>query len=210
MCNLRITNQQPLHRHDCDNCVFLGQFDGAYGRTDLYMHPSPTPALRTVIARYDSEGSQYVSGMPFAYGRIADLTEARLRAEQRGLLDYDIKEALEYASPRSASRETMRKLLPFTLEYQAFLAHEAGNTLRAEALVRHMFALDRKSWPNGGAGEVLMDFDTRLHKVVTTFRQCTPESRLAIGAALAKMTAFLWDELEPELDAAWQSFLRSL
>lgn len=148
--------------------------------------------------------------MSFAYGRIADLTEARVRAEQSGLLDYDVREALEYAQPGSESHETMRKHLPFTLEYQAFPAHGGGNRPRAETFVRHLFGLDRKSWPKGGTSEVLMALDTRLNKVVTTFRRGTPESRFEIGAALAKMPAFLWDELEPELESGWQDFLRTL
>mgnify|MGYP003402907574 CR=1 FL=1 len=59
--------EQPYYKHDCDRCVFLGN---AYDHRneavgDMYWCQSPsTPSLDSVIFRYDSEGSKYISAHP--------------------------------------------------------------------------------------------------------------------------------------------------
>ena len=71
----------PIHQHDCDECIFLGN----HNNKDLYVHISSRLHGTTVIARHGIEG-EYSSGMEFSYGMIPDLVEARLRAESRGLI----------------------------------------------------------------------------------------------------------------------------
>ena len=63
--------------HDCADCVFLGQ----YLDFDLYFHPGENS---TVIARYGSDGPDYISGMTFANVHPA-LKEAKTRAISNGL-----------------------------------------------------------------------------------------------------------------------------
>lgn len=131
----------PQFEHDCDHCVFLGRWTDPETHTpyDLYFHPSKEAFGETVIARFGSDGPEYASGTPFSFGRIKSLTIARLRAQEKGLYSYNVYQAA-YELDRSCelSRNELAKALPFTPEYQAMLAMEAGNTLRARGLVAHM------------------------------------------------------------------------
>jgi hypothetical protein len=62
--------EEPLYIHDCDECVFLGTFEG----NDLYRCGMP---VETVIARRSSSGPDYSSGIEFAvYGDDKALREA--------------------------------------------------------------------------------------------------------------------------------------
>lgn len=66
--------------HDCDNCVFLGQYE----EYDLYFCNNNNP---TVIARYGDNGEDYTSGLSFAKPDISKpLYEAKLKAIKMGLL----------------------------------------------------------------------------------------------------------------------------
>ncbi len=80
-----------LYKHDCNDCIYLGEFDGA----DLYYHPNLGPLTETLIARHSDNGRDYTSGIAFSkpytdiageahYG-IPEIVEARLRAELAGL-----------------------------------------------------------------------------------------------------------------------------
>lgn len=77
----------PRYVHDCDRCVYLGQFE----RYDLYfadhggVAPGYVPDAATVIARYGNDGPEYTSGLPLA-DSVPALTEARRLAMERGLL----------------------------------------------------------------------------------------------------------------------------
>jgi hypothetical protein len=69
---------QPLFEHDCDTCIFLG----IYNNHDLYYHPG---ILSTIIARFSSDGPDYISGIVFArHNEI--LAEAKWRAIKMGLI----------------------------------------------------------------------------------------------------------------------------
>lgn len=81
-----IDNTQPLFRHDCDKCDFLGRYSENNSVYDLYFC-STTP---TVIARYGNDGAEYTSGMVFARPDGNDaLYEAKLRAINKGLCNSD-------------------------------------------------------------------------------------------------------------------------
>ncbi|HVS78832.1 MAG TPA: hypothetical protein VHD84_00885 [Candidatus Saccharimonadales bacterium] len=69
--------EQPRYEHDCDDCVFLGQ----WGIYDLYYCPREP----TVLARTGPDG-EYRSGMCFV-GISEPLTEAYNRAVERGLAE---------------------------------------------------------------------------------------------------------------------------
>jgi len=69
---------KPRFKHDCDTCIFLGRFK----RYDLYIHIEEP---KTVIARYGSDGPEYVSGMNFTSQNVA-LRTAYDRAKKRRLL----------------------------------------------------------------------------------------------------------------------------
>lgn len=71
------TNDQPRYEHDCEDCVFLGQWK-IY---DLYYCPGEP----TVIARTGPDG-EYQSGMVFV-GVSQPLTEAYNRAVELGLIE---------------------------------------------------------------------------------------------------------------------------
>lgn len=85
----------PQFKHDCDKCVFLGRFYSGINEYekemvsfDLYYCGG---SLETVIARFGSDGPDYISGLNFANiakeHRVFPLVEARNRAIRLGLLD---------------------------------------------------------------------------------------------------------------------------
>ncbi|KWU17893.1 hypothetical protein AS149_14555 [Burkholderia cenocepacia] len=185
--------------------MFVGRFDGYRGPSDLYVHLSAERIQRSVIARWGNSGPDYSSGTAFAFGLIPDLTEARIRAEKRGLLDYDVYEALEYAVSGSDSHAEMRRHLPFTLEYQAYLAHEKGHGCRSEALVRHLFALAGKNRQHANVGEVLTVVEGRLRRVVSALRAVSAIND-PVNRHLAEMTAFLWEEHTSTLESGWNGW----
>ena len=76
---------EPLFKHDCELCVYLGGHMGESGPCDLYFcskcHPLPT-----VIARYSSKDYDYSAGKSHALSGICpDLAEALKRAVEKGL-----------------------------------------------------------------------------------------------------------------------------
>lgn len=81
-------NNEPLFTHDCECCKFLG----SYQLVDLYFHPG-NGVLKTVIARYSCDGSDYVSGIHSALSMEKDLDhknhpllEALRRARKLGYI----------------------------------------------------------------------------------------------------------------------------
>ncbi len=71
----------PRFEHDCNVCVFLGQFAGQ----DLYYCPGEP----TVTARFGNKGEEYSSGLAFGRHHKMDLQhplgEAYRRSRARGL-----------------------------------------------------------------------------------------------------------------------------
>lgn len=68
---------KPFFTHDCERCQFLGSFQNH----DLYFCPGSFP---TVIARFGSDGPDYVSGVSFALGNPY-LNEALIRSVEKNL-----------------------------------------------------------------------------------------------------------------------------
>jgi hypothetical protein len=78
-----MTVEKPRYEHDCDNCDFLGRHE----EYDLYYHPNrPEWYLPSVIARWSSDGPDYISGLAFVPQHSA-LFECYLRATRAGLVD---------------------------------------------------------------------------------------------------------------------------
>ena len=79
----RIDVSGPEYKHDCDNCTYLG-FEKKDGKmVDLYFCPQHT--LPTIIARYSSEASDYISGIQLA-NHFPELWTAKTRATAAGLI----------------------------------------------------------------------------------------------------------------------------
>lgn len=76
--------QRPKFEHDCERCVFLGHFD----ENDLYFCGQDGVGP-TVLARYDSDGPAYTSGL-FQAGNNPHITEGTRRAIGRKLLTEEI------------------------------------------------------------------------------------------------------------------------
>lgn len=73
----------PNYMHDCDACVFLGEADDY----DLYWcSQGGGTNISTVIARFSSNGPDYISGLAHARGN-EKLALAVVRAFRKGLLD---------------------------------------------------------------------------------------------------------------------------
>jgi hypothetical protein len=76
---------KPTFAHDCNSCTFLGTYTSADGNPcDLY-HCVIQRGGPTVIARYSSTLSDYVSGLHSAHA-LPDLQEALRRAKERHLM----------------------------------------------------------------------------------------------------------------------------
>lgn len=69
---------EPIYLHNCDVCVFLGNFDNK----DLYFCPN---GRTTVIARNSDEGHDYQSGLVFADVDL-HLGVAKFLAKRKGLI----------------------------------------------------------------------------------------------------------------------------
>lgn len=110
--------ERPRYVHDCSKCTFLGCYDEA----DLYFCKAQCTG-ETVLARFSDEGSNYQSGLCFAYGVNPLLTRARRLAVQRGLLKYDLMTGVRYR-PESLTKEDAQELA------EAMHASEAYATVR--------------------------------------------------------------------------------
>jgi hypothetical protein len=55
------SEMEKRYQHDCDQCVFLGQWN----EYDLYFCGEQGDVFTTVIARYGNEGCEYSSGLVF-------------------------------------------------------------------------------------------------------------------------------------------------
>jgi len=79
---------KPRYTHDCTRCVLLGHHEAC----DLYFCGKQHEP--TLVARFSSEGQDYSSGTCFSYGAIGPLAEARSLAQAKGLMTYNLTEAL--------------------------------------------------------------------------------------------------------------------
>lgn len=135
---------------------------------DLYAHTSG--GMPTVIARTGIDG-EYMSGLPFSYGQIAPLTEARQRAQAAGLLEYNLGSALAYSTPEDPrAYDELKAAITLSPEWRAFLTFEAGDIpdsqKQVSALVASAFeknkALDKNAMPLGSCFEVTQRIDKML------------------------------------------------
>jgi integrase len=104
----RIGADAPRYRHHCSSCVFLG----CYQSKDLYFC-NQGGFEATVMARHGDDGGDYASAMCFSYGAIPALTEARRRAQEKGVHQYKLIEALgrvEEDAPQWVRDELKRHL----------------------------------------------------------------------------------------------------
>jgi hypothetical protein len=84
----------PKYEHHCDTCVYLGTYDNKEEGviTDLYYHNHNRGA--TVIERYSSEASDYLSGL-YSICACEGLREAYNRSVEMGLVSEEIKKRVE-------------------------------------------------------------------------------------------------------------------
>lgn len=55
---------KPFHTHDCDECILLGKLETEERKYDLYLceaDPVMSSGHDTLIARYSSDGPDYIS-----------------------------------------------------------------------------------------------------------------------------------------------------
>jgi hypothetical protein len=71
-----ITSDEVRYKHDCNSCIFLGQ----YYAYDLYFCPSGT-----VVARYGNRGYKYSSGIE---SNQLNLVEAKRRAIDKLYINF--------------------------------------------------------------------------------------------------------------------------
>lgn len=84
--NENTKNMKKNYTHDCESCIFLGDYEFDGTKYDLYFC-SQMQFVPTVIARYGDEGSEYMSGLKF--GETTDcmpLYEAKMRATNAGFI----------------------------------------------------------------------------------------------------------------------------
>lgn len=86
---------KPIYAHDCTGCTFLGTYEWDGQSYDLYTCKQSCN-WPTVLARYSSDGPDYLSGLEIAKtieshptddkDRTHPLVEAMKRAKERGHL----------------------------------------------------------------------------------------------------------------------------
>ena len=59
----------PIHKHDCESCIFLGDYDDGNYDYDLYFCPNGGVSGNSIIARY-GENEKYMSGTNFAVSSL--------------------------------------------------------------------------------------------------------------------------------------------
>lgn len=186
--------QPPLFQHDCELCTYLGRYHDPERDedSDLYVHTAgSTP---TVISRYGSDGPEYSSGLYGSYGQIPALSEARQRAESRGLLTYSVYQALEYAREGSPDYEAMKRALTFTEEFLAYRAFQAEDFNRAYGLVAHLIELARRN-STEDESEHLLRVSSRMSRVISVREGIPgPDSWLVVS----KMTEPWWAYLSEQ------------
>ena len=74
----------PIYKHDCDVCIYLGSYQLILDY-DLYL----CQASKTVIARWGSEGPQYVSGLALiTHDSVIAVAARRALAYYMGIRKY--------------------------------------------------------------------------------------------------------------------------
>lgn len=72
-----MTENTPLHTHDCTCCIFLGRYENKNFAEELDLYYCPSQSLTpTVIARYSSEPSEYLSNLLFPRYYLEDFRKA--------------------------------------------------------------------------------------------------------------------------------------
>jgi hypothetical protein len=86
----------PLYVHDCESCIFLGDYDDGTREYDLYFCPTGGLHSNSVIARY-GENEKYLSGTRFAISFLFEgeiehpLAVALMRTYQKDLITVNIE-----------------------------------------------------------------------------------------------------------------------
>lgn len=145
---------KPVYTHDCSHCTFLGSIVSEDTTYDLYHHSSSFE--ETVIARFGNDGPEYASGAGFSYsGNSPELTIARLRAQQKGLMTYSLRSGLFHAQPgtfcfteliEALSKTAVPELMQAIRAQNNDLALNVWNSLDAEESLfirTHLFDLLR-------------------------------------------------------------------
>jgi hypothetical protein len=96
------------HTHDCDKCIFLEEFKTDEKVYDLYFCGNGGPGP-TVIARFSSEGKDYLSGLQIAkafktrepnYPLVVALKLAKEKGLLKDLCEQCMAEPLAYPGAR--------------------------------------------------------------------------------------------------------------
>lgn len=77
-------DESSFYIHDCPKCVYLG-FDKSDKGIPIDLYFCGQHGIPTVIARYSSQGSDYVSGLALA-SHFPELMTAKMRATAAGHL----------------------------------------------------------------------------------------------------------------------------
>lgn len=190
---IALTPNAPQFQHDCDCCHFLGRHvdpDTAQPM-DLYAHASGK--IPTVIARTGPLGD-YMSGLDFSYGRIAALTEARRRAEDAGVLTYNLRAALIHTTmqDREAYAE-LQSAITVSPEWAALLAYEAllmpESQAQFNALIEAVHSEHKENNDSVSRLSACFEVTNRLDKMIQIMRDWNPWQSMQHAQA---STDFVW------------------
>lgn len=160
------TAEMPRFTHDCSCCTFLGRHNSRGEDWDLYVHTTGHP---TVLARWGCEGPEYTSGLEGSYSQTSPLTEARIRAQKLGLLQYDVYQAMHYATAGSQPYQEMLASLSGTVEYQAWLAFKEGDVARSQKLATDLVNRERAKPYNKDRSNTagLLEVESRVSRILS-------------------------------------------
>ena len=73
---------EPIFKHDCDECIFLGRYVKSDGRCyDLYFHVRETLGMSESLGRYGDDGPDYISEYVSVVFHLPELHERTMLAE---------------------------------------------------------------------------------------------------------------------------------
>ena len=189
------TKETPQFQHDCDCCHFLGRHvDPETSQPmDLYAHTRGNSP--TVIARTGIDGD-YMSGLPFSYGSIAPLTEARRRAQAAGVLQYHLRSALAYTTPEDESCiAELKTAIAASPEWRAVKAFERNDIQTSQELVNTLvdeaFTKNKEKDPSAVRLAASFDVTNRIDKMLQVMHSINPLKSMNLSQSV---TEFVWKQ----------------
>lgn len=133
-------SDQPLYKHDCDRCTFLGNYNGH----DLYFC-NQFKSIPTVVARFGNELEEYKSGLGIL---DTELLEAATRAKEKGILKETMTPGLKKAFEKYKKQPSCIRngANAHGVPTDAISVYKRQMTELADTIQHQLLIIERSSW----------------------------------------------------------------